>query len=66
VCPEFETKFLTEVPSFMKLSNFPYNTVWDRREETSDRQISNQIFDSNLKSYKVKSYIRSQSSWFLT
>jgi len=26
-------KFQTEVPVFMEVPKFPYNTVWDRRKE---------------------------------
>jgi len=33
LCPEFGAKFQREVPLFLKLPEFLYNTVWDRWKE---------------------------------
>jgi len=32
---EFETNFQREVPSFLEISKFPYNTEWDKGKEAS-------------------------------
>ena len=33
LCPEFRTKFQREVPLFLEITEFPFNTVQDRLKE---------------------------------